>query len=187
MAKLIYSAITSLDGYVADADGSFDWAEPDEELHAFINDRERSVGTYLYGRRMYEVMVAWESLDLAGQAPSIQDYAGIWRAAEKIVFSRTLQTGASKRTRIEASFDVEAIRRLKLASPHDISIGGPELAGEAFKAGLVDECHLFINPISVGGGNPALPRHAPVPFELLGEHRFRNGVVHLHYRVIQAA
>jgi dihydrofolate reductase len=180
---LIYSAIASLDGYVADEDGKFDWAEPDEEVHNFVNELERSVGTYLYGRRLYEVMVAWETLPLAGQPPFIQDFARIWQAADKIVYSKTLEEVASARARIERDFDPEAVRRLKAAAERDITVGGPELAGHAMKAGLVDECHLFVAPIVVGGGKQALPNNVRLSLELLDEHRFGNGVVHLHYRM----
>jgi dihydrofolate reductase len=184
MARLIYSAIASLDGYVADADGRFDWSVPDDEVHRVVNDLERPIGTYLYGRRMYDVMVGWEHPDeLAAQGPAMQDYAAIWQAAEKVVYSRTLQEVASARTRIEREFDPEAVRALKDAATAGLSVGGPELAGQALRAGLVDECHLFLSPIVVGGGNPALPDGVRVPLELLGERRFGNGVVHLHYRV----
>ena len=182
MAKLIYTAITSLDGYVADEDGNFDWSAPDEEVHAFVNDLERQVGTYLYGRRMYEVMVYWDTAPT--DQPSVeQDYARIWQAADKIVYSKTLQTTSSARTRIEHEFDPDAVRRLIAAAQRDISIGGPGLAGEAIKAGLVDECQLFVNPVVVGGGNPALPGNVRLDLELLDERRFGNGVVHLHYRI----
>jgi dihydrofolate reductase len=182
MAKLIYSAITSLDGYVADEEGTFDWSAPDEEVHAFVNDLERQVGTYLYGRRMYEVMVYWETArgDLT---PVEQDYARIWQAADKIVYSRSLEAVSSARTRVETDFDPESVRRLTSSASRDISVAGPHLAGQAIKAGLVDECHLFLNPVVVGGGNPALPGKVRLDVELLDEHRFRNGVVHLHYRV----
>jgi dihydrofolate reductase len=182
MAKLIYSAITSLDGYVADEDGKFDWSAPDEEVHAFVNDHERSIGTYLYGRRLYDVMVAWETMD-TGDAPDVaKDYASIWRAAEKIVYSTTLQSVASARTRIEREFQPEAVRRLKSEADRDISVGGPHLAAAAIKAGLVDECHLFVSPISIGGGNRALPDGVRWPVDLVDQRRFDNGVVHLHYR-----
>jgi dihydrofolate reductase len=184
MAKLIYAALTSLDGYVADEDGKFDWAEPDEEVHTFVNELERSVGTYLYGRRLYEVMVAWETMDLAGQPAFIQEFAKIWQAADKIVFSRTLETVPSARTRIERDFDPEAIQRLKAAAGRDISVGGPELAAQAFKAGLVDECHLFLAPMVVGGGKQSLPDDVRLKLELLDERRFRNGMVHLRYRTL---
>jgi dihydrofolate reductase len=182
MAKLIYSAIASLDGYVADQDGNFDWAEPDEEAHTFVNDLERSAGTYLYGRRLYEVMVAWETLALADQPPSMRDYAEIWRAAEKIVYSKTLETVSSARTRIERDFDPEAVRQMKVSEGRDISVGGPDLAAQAIKAGLVDEYHLFIAPIVVGGGIQSLPNNVRLKLELLDERRFGNGVVYLHYR-----
>ncbi len=183
MAKLIYSAITSLDGYVADEDGNFDWAAPDEEVHTFINNLERPVGTYLYGRRMYEVMVGWETAHTrADQPPFIQDYAAIWQAADKIVYSKTLETLSSARTRVERDFDPEAVRQMKAPTGRDITMGGPDLAAQAIKAGLVDECHLFVTPIVVGGGKQALPDHVRLKLELLDEHRFGNGVVHLHYR-----
>ena len=184
MAKLIYSAITSLDGYVADRDGNFDWAEPSADVHAFVNDLERSAGTYLYGRRMYEVMVAWETMsNLAGEPPEIQDYAGIWRAASKVVYSRTLQATSSARTRIERDFDPEAIRELKESAERDITVGGPDLAAQAMAAGLVDEYHLFLVPALVGGGNRSLSDGVRVDLELLGERRFGNGTIHLHYGV----
>jgi dihydrofolate reductase len=182
VAKLIYSAITSLDGYVADEDGNFDWAEPDEETHTFVNELERRVGTYLYGRRMYEVMGAWETMDLSEQPPFIWDYAEIWRAADKIVYSRTLETVSSARTRLERDFDPESIRRMKGLEGPDISVGGPDLAAQAIEAGLVDECHLFLTPIVVGGGKRSLPKGIRLKLELLDERRFGNGVVHLHYR-----
>ena len=183
MAKLIYSALTSLDGYVADENGNFDWAAPDEEVHTFVNDLMRSVGSHLYGRRMYEVLVAWESDDiLEGQPPLMHDFATMWRAADKIVYSRSLETVSSARTRIERQFDPDAVRRLKATADRDLIVGGPELAAQAFRAGLVDEVHLFLNPIVVGGGNAALPDDVRIPLELLDEHRFEGGVVHLAYR-----
>jgi len=182
MARLIYSAITSLDGYVSDEHGNFDWAEPDEEVHAFVNDLERSIGTYLYGRRMYEVMVAWEAMDLAGEPVVMRDYAQIWRAAEKIVYSRTLDKVSSARTRIERDFDLQAIRQMKAAAARDITVGGPHLAAQAMKAGLIDELHQFVTPIVVGGGNRFLPDGVRVKLELVDERRFGNGVLHLHYR-----
>ncbi len=180
--KLIYSSIASLDGYVADEDGNFDWAEPDEEVHTFVNDLGRPVGTYLLGRRMYEALVAWETMDTAGQPPFIQDFAEIWRAADKIVYSKTLEAVSSARTSIERDFDPEAVRRLKASAGRDISVGGPELAAHAFKAGLVDECRLFLAPIVVGGGKQALPDNVRLKLELLDDRRFGNGVVHLRYR-----
>jgi dihydrofolate reductase len=182
VAKLIYSAITSLDGYVADEDGNFDWAAPDEEVHTFVNDLERPVGTYLYGRRMYEVMVAWETLPLADQPPFMQDYAQIWQAADKIVYSKTLETVSSVRTRIERDFEPDAVREMKATAGRDLSVGGPDLAARAIKAGLVDEIHLIVTPIVVGGGKRSLPDDVRVELELLNEYRFGNGVVHLHYR-----
>ena len=183
MAKLIYSAITSLDGYVADQDGNFDWAEPDEEVHTFVNDLERPLGTYLYGRRMYEVMVAWETLPtLADQPTVVRDFADIWKAANKVVYSKTLKTVSSARTRIERDFEPEAVRQMKVSAGQNISVGGPDLAAQAIEAGLVDECHMFVTPIVVGGGTAALPNDVRVKLELLDERRFRNGVVHLHYR-----
>jgi dihydrofolate reductase len=183
MAKLIYSAITSLDGYVADEQGSFDWAAPDEEVHAFVNDRIRPLGTHLYGRRMYEVMVAWEhDENFPDRAPVTIDFARIWQGADKVVYSRTLEAPSSARTRIEREFDPEAVRRMKREASSDLSVGGPELAAEAIRAGLVDEIELLLNPIVVGGGNPALPRGVRVPLELLEERRFRGGVVLVRYR-----
>jgi dihydrofolate reductase len=183
MAKLIYSAITSLDGYVADENGNFDWAVPDEEVHAFVNDLERPAGTYLYGRRMYEVMVAWETAHtLDDQRPVMQDFARIWQAADKIVYSKTLKTASSARTRIERDFDPEAVRQLKASAARDITVGGSDLAAQAIQAGLVDELHLFVVPIVVGGGKQAFPDNVRVKLELLHERRFGNGVVHLHYR-----
>jgi len=184
MAKLIYSAITSLDGYVADEDGNFEWAAPDEEVHTFVNDLQRPLGTYLYGRRMYEVMVYWERAHtLADQPPFMQDFAQIWRAGDKIVYSKTLDAVSSARTRIERDFDPEAVRRMKAAAGRDISVGGPDLAAQAIEAGLVDECHLFVAPIVVGGGKRSLPDHVRLKLELLDERRFASGVVHLHYRI----
>ena len=183
MAKLIYSAITSLDGYVADQDGTFDWAAPDEEVHAFVNDLERPIGTYLYGRRMYEVMSYWETAHtLPDRSPVGEDYAAIWRAADKVVYSRTLGTVSSAKTRIERDFDPDEVRRMKATAAWDISIGGPGLAGQALKAGLVEECHVLVNPVVVGGGTPWLPDGLRLELELLDERRFGNGVVHLHYR-----
>jgi dihydrofolate reductase len=180
MASLTYVAIASLDGYVEDEHGKFDWVAPDEEVHAFVNNLERPVGTYLYGRRMYETMVYWETDD--DRPPVFQDYAEIWRAAEKLVYSRTLQTVSSERTRIEREFDAAAIKRLKESSRSDIAIGGAELAGQAIAEGLVDECHLFLGPVLVGGGKRALPAGVHAELELLDEHRFRSGVVYLRYR-----
>ena len=183
MAKLIYSAITSLDGYIEDEDGKFDWAEPDDEVHAFINDLERSVGTYLYGRRLYGVMVAWEALTLGDQPPVMRDFAEIWRAAEKIVYSRTLEAVSTARTRIERDFDPEAVRQMKAAAGRDLTVGGAELAAQAFEAGVVDELHLFVAPIVVGGGKQSLPDNVRLKLELLDERRFGRGMVYLRYRI----
>jgi dihydrofolate reductase len=182
MAKLIYATITSLDGYVADEDGKFDWAEPDEEVHSFINDLERPVGTYLYGRRLYEVMVAWETLPRVDQPPFLRDFAEIWQTADKIVYSKTLQTVTSARTRIERDFDPEAVRQMKAQEGRDLSVGGPDLAADAIKAGLVDEWHLFLAPMVVGGGTKSLPDGVRLNLELLDERRFGNGMVFLRYR-----
>jgi dihydrofolate reductase len=182
MAKLIYSAITSLDGYVADEDGNFDWSMPDEEVHAAVNDLMRTVGTQLYGRRLYEVMVAWESMDVADEPAVAQDFAAAWRNSDKIVYSRTLQDASSERTRIESDFDPDAVARLKKSADRDVLVGGPDLAGQALKAGLVDEVHLFVSPVVVGGGTRALPDGLRLGLALLGERRFGNGVVHLSYR-----
>jgi dihydrofolate reductase len=182
VAKLIYTAIASLDGYIADEDGRFDWAVPDEEVHGFINDLERSVGTYLYGRRMYEVMTGWETMALADQSPFMRDFAQIWRAADKIVYSTTLATVSTARTRIERAFDPEAVRQLKASLARDLAVGGPDLAAHAFEAGLVDECHVFVAPIVVGGGTRSFPDDVRVRLELVDERRFGNGMVHLRYR-----
>jgi dihydrofolate reductase len=184
MANLIYSAIASLDGYTADSNGDFDWAAPDEEVHAFVNDLERPIGTYLYGRRMYETMVYWESASTEDDQPAVwHDYAGIWQAADKIVYSSTLPAVSTARTRLARTFDPEAVRRLKAASERDITIGGPGLAAHALEAGLVDECQLFLNPVAVGGGTRALPTGLRLHLDLLDERRFGNGVVYLRYRV----
>ncbi len=183
MGKLIYSTIASLDGYTEDEDGGFEWAAPDAEVHQFVNDLERPVGTYLYGRRMYETMVYWEGAEAGAdeQPPVIRDFAAIWRAAEKVVYSRTLEGPSSARTRIERSFDPEAVREMKGRADRDLGIGGPELAAEAIRAGLVDECHLFVTPVIVGGGKRALPSDLRVDLELLDERRFAGGMVYLRY------
>jgi dihydrofolate reductase len=183
MAKLIYSAIASADGYVEDADGRFDWAEPDEELLRFVNELERPAGTYLYGRRMYQTMLYWETAHtLPGLPASIQEFTGIWQGAEKIVFSRTLASVSSARTRIERTFDPGVIRQLKSAAEHDISVGGADLAGQAIKAGLVDELRLLLLPVLVGGGKGALPHGIRSELELLDTRRFASGAVYLRYR-----
>jgi dihydrofolate reductase len=186
MAKLIYPINVSLDGYMEDERGNIEWSISDDEVFAFWTDFQRPIGTYLYGRRMYESMVYWEtaSAKKGDQPEEMREFAQIWRAAEKIVYSRTLQAVSSARTRIEREFDPDAIRRLKESSDADITIGGPELAGQAMSAGLIDECHLLVNPIVLGGGKRALPDNLRMRLELLGERRFRSGVVHLHYHVI---
>jgi dihydrofolate reductase len=183
MAKLIYSAITSLDGYIEDEDGKFDWAEPDEEVLIFLNDLERSAGTYLYGRRMYETMLGWETDPrFAAQSTVMRDFAEIWQAADKVVYSTTLQAVSTARTRIERDFDPGAVRQMKSAARHDLLVGGANLAAHVFKKGLVDECHLFLAPVVVGGGKHALPEHVHLKLELVDQRRFGNGMVHLRYR-----
>ena len=181
MARLIYYAISSLDGYIEDAEGKFDWARPDEDVHAFVNDLLRPVGTYLLGRRMYETMVYWERPpDLAAQPPFVQDFAEIWQTAEKVVHSKTLQTASSANTSIEREFDPDAVRQLKARADRDLAVGGPELAGQAIAAGLVDEYHLFLVPVVVGGGKRFFPdRNVQMKLELLDERRFRNGTMYL--------
>jgi dihydrofolate reductase len=183
VAKLIYSVIASLDGYIEDAAGRFDWAEPDEEVHAFVNELERPVGTYLYGRRMYETMVFWESPpDLAEQPLFAREFAEIWQKADKVVYSQTLPAASSARARIEREFNPDAVRQLKQQASRDLTVGGPGLAAQAIEAGLVDEYQLFFVPVVVGGGKRFLPDGMRINLELLGEHRFRNGTVYLHYR-----
>jgi dihydrofolate reductase len=184
IGKLIYSALASLDGYVADENGNFDWAMPDEEVHAFVNDLERDVGTHLYGRRMYEVMKVWEGDEiLEGQPVEMRDYAEVWRAADKIVFSRSLEEVETSRTRLERAFEPAAIQELKESEERDISIGGSELAGQALEAGLVDEIHLLLSPVVVGAGKPALPIQKHLSLGLQEHRSFGNGTVYLHYRV----
>ena len=181
MARLIYMTIASLDGYVADEDGKYDWARPDDEVFGFVNDFERPIGTYLYGRRLYEEMTGWETLSQAGQPPLALDFAQIWRAADKVVFSRSLEAVSTARTRIERDFDPGAVRQLKASAGRDVTVGGPALAAEALKAGLVDECHLIVCPVVVGGGKKSLPSGVRLPLELLAERRFANGAVYLRY------
>jgi dihydrofolate reductase len=183
MARLIYTAIASLDGCVEGREGTFDWAMPDEEVHAFVNDLSRPIGTYLYGRRMYETMAFWETASSEVDEPTVfSDYAGIWRAADKIVYSRALETVSSTRTRLEREFEPHLIRQLKENATTDVAVGGAQLAGQAIAAGLVDDYHLFLSPILVGGGKRALPDNVCAQLELVDERRFRNGVVHLHHR-----
>jgi dihydrofolate reductase len=180
VGRLIYAAIASLDGYVEDAAGRFDWAAPDEEVHAFVNELERPLRTYLYGRRMYETMVPWETV--SAEARVSREFAEIWRGADKIVYSRTLETVSSARTRLEREFDVEAVKRLKAAGGRDLSVGGAGLAAEAIRTGLVDEYHLFLHPVAVGGGKHWLPAGVRLDLELLEQRRFGGGVVYLRYR-----
>ena len=184
MAKLIYTALTSLDGYITDRDGRFDWAMPDDEVHAFANDLEQGVGTHLYGRRLYETMKVWEEFYARTDLTKVlRDYADAWHQIDKIVFSRTLESPSTERTRMERNFDPEGIRRMKAEAARNISVGGAELAGQALNAGLVDEIHLLISPVLVGGGSRALPDGISTSLELLGQRTFGNGVVHLHYEV----
>jgi dihydrofolate reductase len=183
MANLIYSSIMSLDGYVADRSGGFAWAAPDAEEHAYINELERAIGTHLLGRRMYEVLSVWDSDDPALMSePETREYAAIWRGTDKIVFSTTLADVSTARTRLERAFDVDAVRELKRASTRDLSVGGPDLAATAIAAGLVDEWHLFVHPVVVGGGTRSMPDDVRVDLELMDERRFSSGVVHARYR-----
>jgi dihydrofolate reductase len=181
MGKLAYMAIASLDGYVAGEDGRWNWSIPSEEVHASVNELSRTWGTWLLGRRMYDVLVAWETME--DDEPVIRDFTEIWHGSDKVVYSRSLEEVRSKRTRIEREFDPDAVRRLKQESAGDLSVAGPGLAAQALQAGLVDDIHLYLSPIVIGGGNPALPSGLEIPLELAGERRFANGVVHLHYRV----
>ena len=182
MGRLIYSAIASLDGYIEDEGGRFDWAKPSDEVHAYVNEIERGIGTSLYGRGMYETMAVWETVDTGPeQTAVVRDYAELWRATDKVVFSSSLPEDRGKRTRLERSFDAAEIRAMKAAVSEDLSIGGPTLAASAFEADLVDECHLFLHPVVIGGGKRALPNGIRLELELLDEHRFTDGVVHLHY------
>jgi dihydrofolate reductase len=185
MGQLIYTGIASLDGYMADRDGNFSWSEPDEEVHTFVNDLERGVGTYLLGRRMYQVMSVWETFGSTPGAPDyIQDYGRIWQAADKVVYSTSLETVNTARTRIGRTFDAGAVRKLKDGTDGKISVGGSTLAAAALQAGLVDECQLFVNPVAVGGGLRFLPDGLTLKLELLEERRFGNGVVYLRYRTL---
>jgi dihydrofolate reductase len=183
VSKLIYTAITSLDGYVADERGNFDWAAPDEEVHAFVNDRERPIGTYLLGRRMYDVMKFWETAQTENEPAVFLDYARIWQSADKIVYSRSLDRVTTARTRLEKAFDADAVRRLKAQARADLSVGGPHLAAEALRAGLVDELHLFLTPHVIGRGNAALPDDVRLRLDLVDERRFASGVVYVAYRL----
>jgi len=184
MAQLSYFSITSLDGYIADETGAFDWSMPDEEVHRFVNEQQRPIGTYLYGRRVYEVMVAWETIELAQEPEVMQDYARIWRAADKVVYSSTLPEVTTARTRLERRFDPDVVRRLKSESERDLAIGGAQLAATALQHGVVDEIHQLLSPVVVGGGKRFLPDHLRLRLTLLDERRFGNGVVHLRYGVL---
>jgi dihydrofolate reductase len=176
--------IASLDGYVADENGNFDWAEPDEEVHAFVNDLTRSAGTFLYGRRMYDLMTYWETALEHEDEPAVgRDFAALWQAADKVVYSRTLKSVSTSRTRLEREFDAAAVRDLVSAADRDVSVGGPELAAQAIAAGIVDEYQLFVVPVVVGGGTAVFPEHVRFDLELLDERRFARGVVYLRYRV----
>lgn len=183
MGKLIYPGILSLDGYVADRDGNFDWSVPDIEVHAHVNEIERSVGTYLYGRRIYEVMRVWEEIDAEGDSPPVErQFARMWQSADKIVYSTTLDEVTTERTRLERDFDPATVRKLKANTEADISVSGPNLAAHAIRAGLVDEYQLYVSPVAVGGGKRFLPDDVRLDLELLDERPFGNGVVHLRYR-----
>ena len=187
VAKLIYSAITSLDGYIEDEEGNFDWAAPDEEVFGYVNDLERPVGTYLYGRRMYETMVYWETAEAHADTPvCVRDFTQLWQAADKVVYSTSLEAVSSANTRLEREFDPTVIQAMKASGEGDITVGGPDLAAQAFKAGLVDECQLFLTPVVLGGGKPSLPDSVRMELELLSERRFPSGVVFLHYRTSTA-
>lgn len=188
MPRLLYSAIASLDGYTADTSGGFDWAAPDEEVHAFVNDQERDTSTYLYGRRMYETMRVWQTFgDDPAESPVVADFASIWRKADKVVFSSTLAEVTTPRTSIQRTFDPDAVGALVAAAPGDVGVGGPTIAAEALRAGLVDEVRLVLVPVAVGGGTPALPLGLVLGLELLDERRFGNGAVFLRYRVSRPA
>jgi dihydrofolate reductase len=184
MAKLIYVSNVSLDGYIEDEHGNFDWTAPNDEVFAFITDLVRSVGTHLYGRSMYDTMAVWETDPaLRAQSELIGDFANVWQAAEKVVYSTTLDAVQTAKTKLERNFDPDSVRDMKASATSDLTVGGPNLAAHAFKAGLVDECHLFIVPVLVGGGKPSLPIDTRAELELLDERRFSNGVVYLRYRV----
>jgi dihydrofolate reductase len=182
VARLVYSAICSVDGYVADEKGNFDWAAPDQEVHEFVNDLERGIGTYLYGRRMYDVMREWQTMDVSSAPAFVREYAEIWRGADKIVYSRSLEDVSTPLTRLESNFDPAEVGRLKDSAPADLSVGGPTLAAEALRAGLVDDVHVFLVPHLVGGGTRALPNGVRRSLRLESERRFANGTAHLHYR-----
>jgi dihydrofolate reductase len=184
MGRLVFANLTSLDLYVNDAQGEFEWAAPDAEVHAFVNDLERPMRTYLYGRRLYEIMEVWDTLDTSHEPPEMRDYAEQWRGADKVVYSSSLAEVTTSRTRLERTFDADAVRALVRGAETDVAIGGPTLAAHAFAADLVDDVHLFLNPVLVGGGTRALPDDVSLQLELVDEHRFANGVIHLHHRVL---
>lgn len=185
MAKLIYASNMSLDGWTEDEHGALDWATPNDDVFAFTTEIMRSAGTYLYGRRMYETMAVWETDPaLAAQSDLMREFASVWQAPDKVVYSTTLAAVPTANTRLERSFDPEAIRDLKSSAGSDLLVGGPTLAAQAFAAGLVDECHLIVWPVVLGGGKPALMADTRADLELLDERRFGNGVVHLHYRCL---
>jgi dihydrofolate reductase len=184
VSKLVYILNVSLDGYIEDESGNFGWTEPDDEVFAFITDLIRPVGTHLLGRRMYETMAVWETDPaLAAQSELMADFADVWKAADKVVFSTSLTAASTTNTRLERGFDADLVRGMKASAARDLAVAGPNLAAQAFQAGLVDECQLFIHPVLVGGGKPALPRHVRADLELLDERRFRNGVVYLRHRI----
>ncbi len=188
MARLIYAVLMSLDGYIADEDGNFDWAFPSDEVHSFVNDLQRSIGTHLYGRRLYEVMRVWETMHTEPDLPAVElDFAASWQAADKVVYSRTLGDVSTARTRLEREFDPEEVRRMKEAADADLLIGGAELASHAFAAGLIDDVHLFLSPAIVGGGTRALPEGVRLDLELVDERRFGNGTVYVHHRLAATA
>jgi dihydrofolate reductase len=185
VGRLVYSAIASLDGYVADREGRWDWSIPDDDVHAAVNDLTRQAAVHLYGRRTYEVLLAWETIPTGPDQPAaINEFAEIWRAADKVVYSATLPEVASARTRLERTFEPDAVAALKAATDGDLTIGGPDLAASAFRAGLVDDLHLFLSPVLVGGGTPALPDEVRADLELRAQRHFTNGVVHLHHAVL---
>lgn len=184
MARLLFATLASLDGYIADPEGNFDWAAPGEQVHAFVNDLMRSVGTHLYGRRTYDVMRYWDAPPASEWSPpAVRDFAAIWQAADKVVYSRTLPEVSDRRARIERDFRPEQIRELKEGAVADLAIGGPELAAHAFRAGLVDDCHLFVVPWLVGGGTRAFPEGLREPLRLADQRRFDDGTVYLHYQL----
>jgi dihydrofolate reductase len=184
MAKLIYVSNVSLDGYFEDEHGSFDWTAPDDDLFAFITDLVRPVGTYLYGRRLYDTMAPWEADPaLAAQSELMADFANVWQAADKVVYSTTLDAVSTAKTRLEHNFDPASVRDMKASAISDLTVGGSDLAAHALRAGLVDECHLFIRPVLIGGGKPALPSDTRSELELLDDRRLSNGVVYLRYRI----